>query len=264
VAAPSQLRIGTSGFSYPEWKPAFYPKDVPQRRFLEHYASVLGAVEVNATFYRLQAEKTFLGWLAMVPDEFRFVVKAHRGLTHTRDLPTRERRETGGLLDRFLESLEPLEDRLGTMLVQLPPTRQRDDAGLEGLLAAMGTAERPVAVELRHESWLLPEIACRIADAGGTLCFADYSGEVPARLPPGPIAYVRMRADRYTETQREGWLELLRREAESRPVYAFAKHEGVPPDDPYAGVGLASWMVARSRGLNSSPAATAPRPRSSG
>lgn len=243
---PPTLRIGTSGFSYPEWKPAFYPKDIPQRRYLEHYSGVLSAVEINATFYRLQAEKTFRAWLGMVPEGFRFVVKAHRGLTHTRELPKTEYLGTGGLLDRFLESLEPLAGRLGTILVQLPPTRQRDDPGLSGLIEAAKPAGVPVAVELRHESWLLPEVARRIADVGGTLCFADYSGEVPAHLPPGPIAYVRMRADRYTEAQRAGWLELLRREAEKRPVYAFTKHEGTPADDPLTGVGLASWLAARS------------------
>lgn len=240
------LRIGTSGFSYPEWKPAFYPKDIPQRRFLEHYAGVLSAVEINATFYRLQAEKTFLGWIDIVPDEFRFVVKAHRGLTHTRELPKPDYLGTEGLLDRFLESLEPLSGRLGAILVQLPPTRQRDDGGLSGLIEAAKPSGVPIAVELRHDSWRFPEIARQIADAGGTLCFADYSGEVPARLPPGPIAYVRMRADRYTEAQRAGWLELLQREAEVRPVCAFTKHEGTPADDPLTGVGLASWLAERS------------------
>ena len=241
---PPSLRIGTSGFSYPEWKPAFYPKGLPQRSFLEYYAGVLPTVEINATFYRLQAEKTFRGWLGAVPDEFRFVVKAHRGLTHTRALPGPQHVGTGGLLDGFLESLAPLSGRVGAMLVQLPPTRERDEPALDGLLAALGGSGVPLAVELRHESWLHPQIADRIAGGGATLCLADVTGEVPERLPPGPIAYVRLRADRYTQEQRAGWLELLRREADSRPVFAFAKHEGTPADDPFSGVGLARWLVS--------------------
>ena len=83
-----------------------------------------------------------------------------------------------------------------------------------------------------------------MAAHGGTVCVSDRDGEVIARLPPGPLAYVRLRGQSYSPEARDGWRDLLRREAAERPVYAFAKHEGVPAGDPFAGVGLAEWLMA--------------------
>jgi uncharacterized protein YecE (DUF72 family) len=235
------LFVGTSGFAYREWKPDFYPPDLPQARFLEHYASVLGACEVNATFYRLQSPTTVAGWASRVPAGFRFATKAHRGLTHGRAWPPGADDE-GAFLRRFLDSLVPLGDRLGVVLFQLPPHRRRDDSGLATFLAAVH--DTPVALELRHESWTDGDVAETVARSGGTICLSETQGDVPDRLPPGPRAYVRLRAERYSPEAREGWRDLLHREAERRDVFAFAKHEGVPAGDPFTGVGLAAWLAA--------------------
>ena len=150
---------------------------------------------------------------------------------------------TGGLLDRFVASLAPLGSRRGAILVQFPATRARERGTLEQILAVFTAHSVPVAFEFRHESWDDPGVARAAADAGATRCLADVDGEPPGALPPGPIAYVRMRADRYTPSQRDDWLALLRSEASERPVYAFTKHEGTPPDDPLSGVGLARWLA---------------------
>jgi uncharacterized protein YecE (DUF72 family) len=237
------LHVGTSGWAYKEWRPAFYPDGMPQDRFLAHYSRALGACEINATHYRLQSEQAVARWADATPEGFRFAAKAHRRLTHARVLPP-----AGGgdeFMARFLESLTPLGTRLGAVLLQLPPARERDDAALDGLLGCLPPG-MPFAVEFRHASWAEPAIAERIAAAGGTVCVSETAGAVLPALPPGPLAYVRMRADRYDEAAREGWRELLAREAEERPVYAFAKHEGVPAGDPYAGVGLAQWLMEAS------------------
>jgi uncharacterized protein YecE (DUF72 family) len=234
------LHVGTSGWAYPEWRPAFYPEGLPQSRFLDHYASVLSACEINATFYRIQSESTMARWAAAVPEGFRFALKAHRALTHGAVFPPGA--GEGSLLERFLTSTAPIRSRLGAILVQLPPTRQRDDAGLERLLAAIG-GDPPPAVELRHPSWDDPAVDARIAAGGGTRCLAETLGEVPERLPPGPIAYIRLRGDRYDDAAREGWRALLEREAAERPVLCFAKHEGIPAGDPHAGIGLAEWLA---------------------
>ena len=235
------LHLGTSGWAYPEWRPAFYPRDLPRARYLEHYASRLTACEINATFYQLQSPETLAGWAAGVPEGFRFAAKAHRAVTHTAAGAASAARK-GGMLGRFLESMTALGDRLGAILVQFPPTREREDAMLAVLLDALRSAP-PFAIEFRHESWFTPEVVGRVAGAGGTVCLADTTGEVPERLPPGPLAYVRLRADSYTEQTRAGWRDLLVREARRRPVYAFAKHKNVPAGDPFTGVGLAEWLV---------------------
>jgi uncharacterized protein YecE (DUF72 family) len=234
------LHVGTSGWAYREWKPAFYPVDVPQDRFLEHYGSVLTACEVNATFYRLQSESTVTRWASATPASFRFAVKAHRRLTHTRAMAWSD--EERAFLGRFLESVAPLGERFGAVLLQYPPSRHRDDAGLAAVLDAL-PAELAFAVEFRHDSWADPEVFDRIAERGGTVCISETGGTVLDHLPPGPFAYVRLRSNRYSADARDGWLDLLRREVADRPVFAFAKHEGIPAGDPFGGIGLAEWLV---------------------
>ncbi len=232
--------IGTSGWAYKEWKPEFYPQDLPQRLFLQHYASVLTGCEINATHYRLQAESTVSRWAEETPEGFRFAAKMHRRLTHARELADDD--AWFAFLDEFIAQLEPLGDRLGALLVQFPPTRRRDDAALARVLNALPEG-MPHAVEFRHDSWCDPAVTERVAKAG-TVCWADTTGEVPDQLPPGPIAYVRLRADRYSDDQREGWRDLIAGEAETRPVLVFTKHKDTPAGDPHRGVGLAQWLLA--------------------
>lgn len=245
------LHVGTSGWAYKEWKPAFYPEGLAQDRFLAHYASVLSACEINATFYRLQSEAAVARWAAATPPGFRFAVKAHRRLTHTTTLPPGE----GGaeFLERFLGSLTGLGDRLGAVLLQFPPTRRRDDGALDALLGCLPRG-LPVALEFRHESWDTDGIADRIAAHGGTVCVSDRDGAVLERLPPGPLAYVRLRGEAYSPEARSAWLSLFERDAAERPVYVFTKHEGVPAGDPFAGVGLAEWLVRTAGGPEPSSA----------
>lgn len=234
------LHLGTSGWAYPEWKPDFYPADLARDRFLQHYASVLGACEINATHYRLQSESAVAKWVAAVPESFRFVAKAHRRITHGSALG-----QDPEFMADFLESLRPLGAKLGAILLQLPPSRRRDDEALAALMSQV-PAGLPFAMEFRHASWDDDAVTTAVVDAGGTICAADTVGDVPDALPPGPIAYVRLRAEEYRPEARDGWLDLLRREAAERPVYAFAKHEGVPAGNPFAGVTMAEWMAGRA------------------
>ena len=238
------LYVGTSGWAYREWRGDFYPPDLAQSRFLEHYGRALDACEINATFYRLQKDSTFLRWAEATPETFRFALKAHRRLTHRRTIALDS--EGRSFLDTFLKSASTLGPRLGAVLFQFPPYRHRDDAALNSLLAALPPGT-PYAFEFRHESWTDPAIGAAIAAVGGTLCISDTQGVVPASLPPGPIGYVRLRTERYDDQTREQWWRLLSAESAQRHVYAFAKHEGIPPGDPYGGVGLASWMAEQQR-----------------
>jgi uncharacterized protein YecE (DUF72 family) len=238
------LHIGTSGWAYKEWKPAFYPATLPQSRFLEHYASVLGACEVNSTAYRLPAGSSIAQWVAATPPSFRFAMKAHRRLVEAETMAWDG--AARGFLRHFLESVVPLGERLGPVLFRYLETRTRDDAGLDSVLDALRDGPA-FALEFRHESWIDPEVFLRVADAGGTVCVSETAGAVFEILPPGPFAYVRLRADRYSAASRDGWLALLREESGHRPVYAFARHEGLPAGDPLTGVGLAEWLALRQR-----------------
>lgn len=234
------LFIGTSGWAYSEWKPEFYPPDLPQARFLEHYAQQLSACEINATFYRLQAEQTLERWAAAAPHGFRYAIKAHRRITHSRSMSP-----DNDFLGSFLTSLTPLREGVGAILLQYPPRRERDDDALRSLLEAL-PRDIPCAFEFRHSSWHDVDVESAVADAGGTICVSDSTGDVPARLPPGRVAYVRLRAERYTDAQRRRWLDLLQLESRTRNVFAFSKHEGIPAGDEFGGLGLALWLRHRA------------------
>jgi uncharacterized protein YecE (DUF72 family) len=233
------LFVGTSGWAYPEWRGAFYPSGLPQRSFLEHYGHALTACEVNATFYRTQAPATLARWAASVPSEFRFAIKAHRRLTYRRRLES-VGKDTQ-FVQEFADSIEPLAEKLGCLLVQFPAFVERDDHALESVLDVL--PEVPFACEFHHSSWQLPAVEERLAERGGTVCLREESGRAPARLAPGPIAYIRLKGAHYADGDRAALLDVLVREAAERDVYVFTKHKEVAAGDPNAGVGLAEWMV---------------------
>ena len=234
------LYVGTSGWAYPKWKPGFYPDGLPQKRFLEHYSTRLTACEINATFYRIQSDTTVNNWHESTPDDFRFAVKGHRMISNVRDLrPSPERRD---ILGEFVTSLQGLGDKVGALMLQFSAQLPEERAGFEALLEAL-PAGIPFAVDLKHETWNVPEVSEAVFAKGGTLCISDYEGLAPGSLPPGAVAYVRLRAETYDDRQRDEWATLLQKEAKERDVYAFVKHEEGPPDDPHVGVGLAQWLV---------------------
>jgi uncharacterized protein YecE (DUF72 family) len=238
------LYVGTSGWAYPEWKPGFYPRDLPRARWLEFYAHTMTACEVNASFYRVDEGRTYARWAAVAPESFRFAAKAHRALTNVKSIaPDAERR---GLLDAFLKALSVLGPRLGPVLFQFPRFRHHDPEGLAALLKALPPGGR-YAFEFTSATWAKDEVYEQASAAGATVCAADTEGTVPETLPPGPFAYVRLRADRYRPAVRRAWLELLRDQARQRDVFAFTKHKGIAADDDLGGVGLAAWLVKRAR-----------------
>jgi uncharacterized protein YecE (DUF72 family) len=231
------LFVGTSGWAYKEWKPHFYPADLPQSKFLEHYGTQLTACEINATYYRRQEDSTFHKWRDSVPEDFRFSSKAHRAIS-----PLMMDEE---VLRDYFNSVQELGDKLGVILIQ--PALKRD--GNEDAFAAFLKKiprPAPLAFDFRHASWHIPEVEEQLADAGATVCLSERDGNLVEKLPPGPAAYVRLRAERYEPEIREGWRELLAKEATERDVYVFTKHEGADAGDEYAGVHLARWLVENS------------------
>ncbi|HEX2239962.1 MAG TPA: DUF72 domain-containing protein [Actinomycetota bacterium] len=233
------LYVGTSGWAYKEWKPEFYPREVPQSRFLEHYSTKLNSCEINATFYRVQPANVVARWAAIVPESFRFSAKAHRRLTYTKELAPDALMRS--YIDEFVESLLPLGPRLGVVLVQFPAFRERDDAGLKKFLDAL-PPEMRCAVEFRHESWDAPEPRALVAERGHAFCISDAEGRVPDALPEGELAYVRLRGESYAEDERARLRRLIEQEARKRDVYVFAKHKGALAGSDSSGVGLALWL----------------------
>lgn len=179
------VRVGTSGWVYRDWKGTVYPEPLPQRRWLEHLAARFSTVELNASFYRLPPRSTFEGWGRRVPDGFVFAVKMSRFLTHIRRL-----REPEEPIARFWKAATGLGATLGPVLIQLPPGFERDLALLRGTLELLPPGMR-AAFEFRDGSWETDEVLEALDAVGAAWVLADTPG---ARVRPhvtGGWSYVR-------------------------------------------------------------------------
>jgi uncharacterized protein YecE (DUF72 family) len=216
------LYAGTSGFSYPAWKGGFYPPTLAARRMLAYYAERLNGVELNGSFYRTPPEGTIAGWAGQVPSEFRFSLKAHRGLTYSGDAFDRE-----GLAREVGKRLGELGPRLGPVLLQFPPTRPRDPALLDRLLTALG---RRAAAEFRHESWFCEDVYAVLRAHGAALVVTDQEKwPMAPRVEVSDLAYYRLRRD-YDEAALERWRRELRAEVAARTeLHVYFRHEPEAP-----------------------------------
>jgi uncharacterized protein YecE (DUF72 family) len=180
------LLVGTSGFDYPDWVGRVYPPRLSSEERLAFYATLFPTVELNATFYRLPTRRLSAHWASQVPPDFRFAVKASRYLTHVLRLRNPEE-----AVERLIDRIEPLGDRLGPMLVQLPPDLEVDAEALDETLEAFPRTVL-VAVEPRHESWFVPEVERVLRRHKAALCRADRRGERSPEWQTTSWRYVRM------------------------------------------------------------------------
>jgi uncharacterized protein YecE (DUF72 family) len=202
VKAAGRPYVGTSGFSYPTWKPDFYPAGTPQKEFLRSYAARLPSVELNTTGYRLPAEDQFRRWAEETPDGFRFAVK----MPH----PNR--------LGVFTERVQALGEKLGP--VRIVVQKARDDAFLEHVLDALDPGLQ-WALDFRHESWA--------GAATGAVAVVN------ALDSDASFRYLRLREPPYVEVALAKWaarLELLL--GQGIDVYVYFKHEDEPLAPQYA------------------------------
>lgn len=259
------LLIGTSGWQYKDWRPPktggddrpyLYPAGLPQSRWLEHYASRFTVVEINNAFYRLPEKDTFRRWRETTPKDFVYAVKMSRYLTHVKRL-----KDPAEPVGRFMERAEALGDKLGPVLLQLPPTLRADLDSLDATLSAFPKSVK-VAVEPRHETWFTDEARDLLAKHGAALCWADRQGRPITPLwRTADFGYLRMhegRADpwpRYGEASLSSWLDRIDGELPRVPVYVFFNND---PGGAAVIDAEAMAALARSRGQ------TVPSPRPNG
>ena len=161
------IYLGTSGWNYKHWRETFYPKGLPQSRWLEFYAERFQTVELNNSFYRLPSPAQFASWRERAPEDFVFTVKMSRFLTHIKRL-----REPQEPVERFLTHAAPLREKLGPILLQFPPTFKVDLASLEETLSLFPDDKR-VVVEFRHDSWFTEETRALCEKFGVAWCLVD-------------------------------------------------------------------------------------------
>jgi uncharacterized protein YecE (DUF72 family) len=186
------LLVGTSGFDYRDWRGAFYPRFIRPGERLAFYAEHFRTVELNVTFYRMPAADAFRGWRDAVPDDFVFAVKASRYLTHILRLTEPQRS-----VDYLMERASLLEDRLGPILLQLPPSMAIDLERLDATLRAFGGRAR-VAVEPRHRSWWHPDLCDVLREHDAAFVLADRRGPITPLWAPTGWTYLRLHEGRST------------------------------------------------------------------
>jgi len=199
------LYVGTSGWSYPTWRPGFYPAGTKPNEFLGSYSERLPSVELNSTGYRIPAEEQFQRWADQTPATFRFAVKMQA--YQLRQAAT------------FEERVRLLGERLGPIRILV--TQARDEGFLTFALGSLDPALR-IAFDFRHESWAgieLPENAVRINDVEAT----------------APFRYLRYREPPYTAKAIEGIGDDVRPlVASGIEVFAYFRHEDEPTAPQYA------------------------------
>ncbi|MFQ5774968.1 MAG: DUF72 domain-containing protein [Kiloniellaceae bacterium] len=222
TAAVARHWVGTSGWSYANWRGLFYPPGLKQREWIGHYAAHLRSVEVNATFYRLPQEKMLSGWAERTPADFLFAVKAWRAISHYKRLGDCEE-----ALKIFLGRIWPLRPKCGPILVQLPPRFARDAARLAAFLALL-PEDRRFAFEFRDPSWHDEEVYALLARRNAAFCPFELAGLSAPRVATADFVYVRLhgRKARYRGAYDEaalaewaGWL--AEQMAAGRDVYVY-------------------------------------------
>jgi uncharacterized protein YecE (DUF72 family) len=229
------VRVGTSGYNYPEWRGTFYPADLPARKMFDFYAARFPTVEINATFYRMPTPKTVSAWAEAAPPGFVFVLKAPQRMTHFSRL-----RDVDDPLRFFCDTARLLGDRLGPLLFQLPPNFKKDTGRLADVLVQIPPDLRS-AWEFRHESWFADDVYERLRARNVALCIADTEAGTTPAVATADFGYLRLRAVDYSDADLARWVETIRTVGAGwRDAFVFFKHE-----DSGSGPELAARLTAR-------------------
>jgi uncharacterized protein YecE (DUF72 family) len=218
--------IGTSGFSYPEWRGSFYPEKFPAKKMLDFYAQRLRTVELNNTFYRMPKPELLRGWAEGTPAGFLFAPKASQQITHRQKLSG-----SAESTEYLFRALTALGEKLGPVLFQLPPFLRKDLPRLADFLALIPRGTR-VAFEFRHASWFDDAVYQALAEHEVALCIADSEELATPLVATTRWGYLRLRRMDYDDAAVALWAGRLRPQ--------------LPPTDPKASVatGFARWDSA--------------------
>ena len=220
-----KLHVGTSGYSYKEWKGNFYPEDLPAKEMLAYYSRRLPAVEINNTFYRLPQASMIENWKDQVPANFRFSIKATQRITHIKRL-----KNCAEETKYLLETAALLGDRLGVVLFQLPPNSKKDAERLRDFLAMLPGDDR-AAFEFRHESWFDDEVLALLRAKNCALVVSDTDDKPLSEInSTADWGYLRLRRTSYEEKDLVEWMRLVQ-DQKWKDAFVFFKHEdeGVGP-----------------------------------
>lgn len=226
----NEIYVGTSGWNYDHWKGVFYPEKYPKSKWLEFYAEQFKTVEVNATFYRSMKPGTFDNWRKRTPEAFLWSVKASRFITHIKRLKDAEEP-----LQKFLEPLSMLGEKLGVMLFQFPPSLVFDEDILENFCRQLPENKR-CTFEARHPSWLEENALMSLKRHNIAWCMSDTAGRYPfCEAVTSDFIYIRLHGSRklyasqYTEEELKTWAKKIERWNKDTFVYFDNDFMGFAP-----------------------------------
>lgn len=216
----TEVRVGTSGWNYPHWMEIFYPVNWPKSRWLDFYTQHFDTVELNATFYGLPKLKTFENWRRRTPDHFLWAVKASKYITHTKRL-----KEPDEPLKRFYTATTGLEEKLGPILFQLPPSFSFDEKRFESFCQSLNPSQRH-ALEVRHPSWITDQLFAILSKYNIAFCIADSAGRYPFHeVVTADCVYIRLHgstklyASDYSEAELQTWAQKIKEWEKDTYVY---------------------------------------------
>jgi uncharacterized protein YecE (DUF72 family) len=213
------LYVGTSGYSYKEWKGSFYPEDLPDKQMLRYYGERFRSVEINNTFYRMPKASVLETWAGEVPADFKFVLKASQRITHFQRL-----KDAGDSVAYLLKVALTLKERLGPLLFQLPPFLEKDASRLREFLKLLPVDSR-AAFEFRHQSWFDEEIFGLLREHRAVLCIAEADNDLETPfVSTADWGYLRLRRPDYGDPELKQWAHKVRQQA-WRDAFVFFKHE---------------------------------------
>ena len=186
MKAGCKFHIGTSGWIYPHWQGTFYPNDLPKNQWFQYYCSKFSTVEINATFYRAFKDSTYLNWYQKAPENFKYVIKAHRLITHRKYL-----HDVAHEIQQCWQSANVLQEKLGLILLQLPPKMPYDPDRLKQALLAFSEPQK-IAVEFRNHKWLTPETKNLLTELQVAFCTSDAPGIDLIDWLTAKIGYIRL------------------------------------------------------------------------
>jgi uncharacterized protein YecE (DUF72 family) len=218
------LFAGASGYSFKEWKGAFYPATLRPDQMLAYYAERLPTVELNNSFYALPKQDNVERWAATVPASFRFSIKAPAAITHH----ARLKESAADDLAAFYAVITHFGAHRGPVLFQLPPNLRRDLPRLRNFLARLPTAHA-ATFEFRHDSWFADDVYDALREAGAALCVSEREdASAPPLVETADWGYLRLRLEEYTRGDLAHWVKRCRA-TRWKTVYAYFMHEPTAP-----------------------------------
>lgn len=233
------IYVGTSGYSYKEWKGKFYPQALSPRDMLSYYAQRFQAVELNNTFYRTPKPNMVESWKTQVPENFRFSVKASQGITHFRRL-----KDAAYATRSMLETVSAFEDRLGAVIFRLPSDMKKDLERLKTFLKQL-PPDTPAAFDFRNPTWFDDEVFELLRSENRVLVVSD-TEDLPTiqMVKTADWGYLRLRRVQYSKTDLKKWIKWMQAQR-WKDTYVFFRHE-----DEGTGPKLAAQFIELAEGAN--------------